>query len=73
LSASNFIKDLKVERGCAPSDSAHHARLPVRQEMERWAREAVLKVAGITEVRINMTSAVPGWPPLRAKQAIEGL
>ena len=70
----NFIKDLKVERGCASfTIQLTTPACPVRQEMERWAREAVLKVAGITEVRINMTSAVTGGAAAPGKQAIEGV
>ncbi len=70
----NFIKDLKVERGCASfTIQLTTPACPVRQEMERWAREAVLKVEGITEVRINMTSAVTRGAGAPDKQAIEGV
>ena len=70
----NFIKDLKVERGCASfTIQLTTPACPVRQEMERWAREAVLKVEGITEVRINMTSAVTRGAGPPDRQAIEGV
>src|SRR5512136_529282 len=70
----NFIKDLKVERGCASfTIELTTPACPVKQDMERWAREAVLKVKGITEVRINMTSAVTGGMRTPGKQAIEGV
>lgn len=70
----NFIKDLKVERGCASfTIQLTTPACPVRQEMERWAREAVLKVEGIIEVRINMTSAVTRGAGAPDKQAIEGV
>jgi len=70
----NFIKDLRVERGCASfTIQLTTPACPVRQDMERWAREAVLKVNGITEVRISMTSTVTEGARTPGKQAIEGV
>ena len=69
----NFIKDLKIENGKASfSIELTTPACPVKKEMEQWAREAVLKVDGIKEAAITMTSAVrKGAAP--DKQAIEGV
>ena len=70
----NFIRDLRVERGCASfTIQLTTPACPVRQDMERWAREAALGVDGITEVRINMTSTVSKGASAPDKQAIEGV
>ncbi len=55
----DFIKDLSVRDGVAAfTIELTTPACPVRHEMERWARESVLKVPGIREVRIQMTSRV---------------
>jgi ATP-binding protein involved in chromosome partitioning len=70
----NFIKDLRIEQGCASfTIQLTTPACPVKQDMERWAREAVLKVDGIKEVRINMTSTVSAGTRAPGKQAIEGV
>ncbi len=55
----NFIRNLKLDNG----DVSFAIELttpacPVKQEMERWAREAVLRVPGVKRVDIKMTAAV---------------
>ena len=55
----NFIKDLKIDDGRVTfSIELTTPACPVKNEMEQWAREAVLGVKGVREVRIRMTSAV---------------
>jgi len=70
----NFVRDLRVEQGCASfTIQLTTPACPVKQDMERWAREAVLKVDGIKEARINMTSTVTEGMRAPGKQAIEGV
>ncbi len=71
----NFIKNLKVENGTASfTIELTTPACPVKKEMEQWAREAVLKVDGIREVQIQMSSAVPkGAGAGEGKQSIDGV
>lgn len=70
----SFVKNLKVENGKASfTIELTTPACPVRQEMERWACEAVLKVDGIREVQIEMTSAVSSGAMGHGKKAIEGV
>jgi ATP-binding protein involved in chromosome partitioning len=55
----NFVKDLKVDNGVASfTIELTTPACPVKKEMEEWARNAVLRVAGIREAQIQMTAAV---------------
>jgi ATP-binding protein involved in chromosome partitioning len=70
----NFVKDLKVEDGVASfTIELTTPACPVKKEMEQWARDAVLKVSGIREARIQMSSAVSKGAAGSGKQAIEGV
>ena len=72
--ALNFVKNLKIDgdkASCAIELTT--PACPVKGEMEQWAREAVLRVEGIREVRIQMTSAVPAAMAASEKQAIAGV
>jgi ATP-binding protein involved in chromosome partitioning len=70
----NFIKNLRVENGRASfAIELTTPACPVKKDMERWAREAVLKVDGIREVDIEMTAAVTKSAAPQGKQAIEGV
>jgi len=55
----NFIKTLRVDGGKVSfAIELTTPACPVKQDMERWAREAVAKVPGVREVEIQMTAAV---------------
>ena len=70
----NFVKDLKVERGKASfTIELTTPACPVKKDMEQWARDAVLRVNGIREVEIRMTSAVRGGSRMPGKQEIPGV
>jgi ATP-binding protein involved in chromosome partitioning len=72
--ALNFVKDLKIEKGKASfTIELTTPACPVRQEMEQWARAAVLKVDGIREVEINMTAAVRNSAQAPSRQGIPGV
>ncbi len=70
----NFVKDLRVD-GSRVSFTIELTTpaCPVKEEMERWAREAVMKVKGIEKVDIRMTSAVSGRPQSPDKLAVQGV
>jgi len=70
----NFVKDLKVEQGKASfTIELTTPACPVKKDMEQWAREAVLRVEGIYEVDVKMTSAVRQGTTGAGKQAIPGV
>ena len=70
----NFIKSLKVEDGVASfTIELTTPACPVKKEMEQWARDAVSKVEGIRDVRIQMSAAVTKGKATESKQAIEGV
>ena len=70
----NFIKDLKIEGDKASfTIELTTPACPVKKEMEKWAREAVLKVNGVHEVDIQMTAAVSQGTTAEGTQAIPGV
>jgi ATP-binding protein involved in chromosome partitioning len=70
----NFVKDLKVNDGKAFfSIELTTPACPVKKEMEQWARAAVMKVKGIRDVEIHMTSAVSARAPGSNKKPIDGV
>lgn len=70
----NFVKDLRVDDGKVSfAIELTTPACPVKNEMEQWARDAVMKVKGVREVDITMTSAVPKGTVGGGKQAIEGV
>lgn len=70
----NFVKDLKVEQGKASfTIELTTPACPVKKDMEQWARDAVLRVEGIREVDVKMTSAVRPGSAGAGKQAISGV
>lgn len=70
----NFVKNVRVEGGKASfTIELTTPACPVRKDMEQSAREAVLKVAGIREVDIQMTAAVTAGGQATGKQTIEGV
>jgi ATP-binding protein involved in chromosome partitioning len=70
----DFVKDLTVENGIASfTIELTTPACPVKKEMEQWAREAVLKVSGIREVKIQMSSAVSRGATGAGKQSIDGV
>jgi ATP-binding protein involved in chromosome partitioning len=70
----NFIKGLKVEDGVASfTIELTTPACPVKKEMEQWARDAVSKVEGIRDVRIQMSAAVTKGTAAEGKQTIEGV
>lgn len=72
--ALHFVKNLRVEDGKASFVlELTTPACPVKQEMERWAREAVLKVPGIREVEIRMSSAVPAGARDADLEALAGV
>ncbi len=73
--ALNFVKDLKIDDGRVSfTIELTTPACPVKKDMEQWAREAVLKVGGVREVQIQMTSAVRrGTAAPASKQSIDGV
>ena len=70
----NFIKDLKIDDGKVSfTIELTTPACPVKDRMEQWAREAVLKVDGVREVDIRMTSAVSKGTAAAGKQSIDGV
>jgi ATP-binding protein involved in chromosome partitioning len=70
----NFVKNLKVDDGKVSfTIELTTPACPVKDKMEEWAREAVLKVGGVREVDIQMTSAVSTGAAAAGKQSIEGV
>jgi ATP-binding protein involved in chromosome partitioning len=70
----NFVKNLKIESGTVSfSIELTTPACPVKDKMEMWAREAVLKVSGVREVAIQMTSAVSKGTASGGKQSIDGV
>ncbi len=70
----NFIKDLKIDNGKAAfTIELTTPACPVKKDMEQWARDAVMKVEGIREVAIQMTSAVRSGSQGSGKQAVAGV
>jgi ATP-binding protein involved in chromosome partitioning len=70
----NFVKDLKVDRGKASlTIELTTPACPVKKELEQQAREAVLKVQGIHEVEIQMSSSVTTGRRASGKQEIPGV
>jgi ATP-binding protein involved in chromosome partitioning len=69
-----FVKNLKVESGVASfTIELTTPACPIKKEMEQWAREAVSKVEGIREARIQMTAAVTKGATAEGKQSIGGV
>ncbi len=70
----NFVKDLKIEQGKASfTIELTTPACPVKKDMEQWARDAVLRVKGIHDVEIKMTSAVRSGSPGAGKQEVPGV
>jgi ATP-binding protein involved in chromosome partitioning len=70
----NFIKDLKIEGGKVSfTIELTTPACPVKERMEQWAREAVLKVDGVREVDIRMSSSVSKGAVAAGKQSIDGI
>jgi ATP-binding protein involved in chromosome partitioning len=70
----NFIKDLKID-GSTVSFTIELTTpaCPMKKEMEQWAREAVLQVAGVQDVQIRITAAVTRGAAGEGKQDIPGV
>ncbi|MDR0842642.1 MAG: Mrp/NBP35 family ATP-binding protein [Acidobacteriota bacterium] len=69
-----FVKDLKIDGGKVSfTVELTTPACPMKKEMERWAREAVQKIEGVTDISINMTAAVTHGAPDAGKQKIEGV
>ncbi len=70
----DFVKNLRVDNGLVSfTIQLTTPACPVRKEMEQWARDAVLKVKGVRDVLIEMTSAVTVGGREPGKQAITGV
>jgi ATP-binding protein involved in chromosome partitioning len=72
--ALNFVKNLRIDGDTASfTIELTTPACPIKKEMEQWVREAVLKVNGIREVKIEMTAAVSKGASDAGKQAIPGV
>ena len=72
--ALDFVKDLKVDKGRASfTIELTTPACPVKQQMEQQARDAVLKVPGVRDVEIRMSSSVTAGKQLAGKQDIAGV
>jgi ATP-binding protein involved in chromosome partitioning len=70
----NFIKDLKIDNDKVSfTIELTTPACPVKKDLEQWAREAVLKVSGVREVQIQMTSAVSQRTAVAGTQSIPGV
>jgi ATP-binding protein involved in chromosome partitioning len=70
----NFVRDLKIDKDIVSfTIELTTPACPVKKDMEQWAREAALKVPGVREVQIQMTSAVTKGTVAAGKQSIEGV
>jgi ATP-binding protein involved in chromosome partitioning len=70
----NFIKDLTIEGGKVSfTIELTTPACPVKDQMQQWARDAVLKVEGVREVDIKMTASVSRGSGAAGKQTIEGV
>ncbi len=70
----NFIKDLTIDGGKVSfTIELTTPACPVKDQMQQWAREAVLKVEGVQEVDIRMSAAVSRGTAPAGKQSIEGV
>jgi ATP-binding protein involved in chromosome partitioning len=70
----NFIKNLKIDNGKVSFTlELTTPACPVKDKMEQWAREAVMKVDGVREVEVHMTSAVSSGAAAAGKQSIDGV
>jgi ATP-binding protein involved in chromosome partitioning len=70
----NFVKNLKIDEGKVSfTIELTTPACPVKDKMEQWAREAVLKVRGVREVDIKMASAVSKGTTAAGKQSIDGV
>jgi ATP-binding protein involved in chromosome partitioning len=69
-----FIKDMKIDDGVVSfTIQLTTPACPVRNEMKQWAREAVLGVSGVRDVKIHMSSSVSQGPAAAGRQAVEGV
>jgi ATP-binding protein involved in chromosome partitioning len=70
----DFVKDLKIDGDkISFTIELTTPACPVKEEMEKWAREAVLKVDGVREVEIQMTAAVSQGAAVEGTQSIPGV
>jgi ATP-binding protein involved in chromosome partitioning len=72
--SAGMIKDLKVN-GSQVSFTLEltSPACPMREEMERTTREAVIKVPGVTKLDLNLTARVPEGRSNGDKQGIPGV
>ena len=71
----NFIKNLKTDEGGMVSFTIELTTpaCPMKKEMERMARDAVMAVPGVESVEIEMTAAVTQSVAENGRQSIEGV
>jgi len=70
----NFVKDLKIEDGAISfAIELTTPACPMKKEIERMAREAVMAITGVETVKINMTASVTRGAAGKEKQSIEGV
>ena len=70
----NFIKDLEIDNGKVSfAIELTTPACPVKKEMEQWARDAVMRVSGVRDVQIRMTSSVSRGVAAADKQGIPGV
>ncbi len=70
----NFIKDLKINNGKVSfALELTTPACPMKEEIEQWARDAVLKVDGVREVHIQVSAAVTNGTMSNLKQTIQGV
>lgn len=70
----NFVKDLRIDGGRVSfAIELTTPACPVKEDMEQWAREAVLKVSGVREVEIQMTAAVSKGAATEGTQSVPGV
>lgn len=72
--ALNFIKNLSVDQGKVSfAIELTTPACPVKKQMEEQARQAVLRVKGVHEVEISMSSSVTAGKHSMGKQDIAGV
>src|SRR5438477_8894494 len=70
----NMIKDLSIDGGKVSLRMVLTTpACPMKEQMERDAREAVAAIPGVSEVNVRMDSEVPKGFQLAGKQSIPGV
>jgi ATP-binding protein involved in chromosome partitioning len=69
-----FVKNLQIEGSrVAFTIELTTPACPVRDQMKQWARDAVLRLPGVSDVQIEMTAQVRTGRAMAGKEAVPGV